>query len=93
MVRVQEAEPGGPDATPSSRSRPGPRLGNVGLEIDGLEKDYGDKVLFKGLSFKLPPNGIVGVIGPNGAGKSTPVSRSSPARRRPTPARCGSARR
>jgi energy-dependent translational throttle protein EttA len=50
---------------------PGPRLGNVVLEIEGLEKDYGDKVLFKGLSFKLPPNGIVGVIGPNGAGKST----------------------
>jgi len=50
---------------------PGPRLGNVVLEVDGLEKEYGDKVLFKGLTFKLPPNGIVGVIGPNGAGKST----------------------
>jgi ATP-binding cassette ChvD family protein len=50
---------------------PGPRLGNVVLEVDGLEKEYGDKVLFKGLSFRLPPNGIVGVIGPNGAGKST----------------------
>ena len=50
---------------------PGPRLGNIVLEIDGLEKEYGDKVLFKGLSFRLPPNGIVGVIGPNGAGKST----------------------
>ena len=50
---------------------PGPRLGNVVLEVENLEKEYGDKVLFKGLSFKLPPNGIVGVIGPNGAGKST----------------------
>ncbi|HZC15201.1 MAG TPA: energy-dependent translational throttle protein EttA [Caulobacteraceae bacterium] len=50
---------------------PGPRLGNVVIEVDGLEKEYGDKVLFKGLSFRLPPNGIVGVIGPNGAGKST----------------------
>jgi ATP-binding cassette ChvD family protein len=50
---------------------PGPRLGNVVLEVDGLEKEYGDKILFKGLTFKLPPNGIVGVIGPNGAGKST----------------------
>ncbi|HET9160355.1 MAG TPA: energy-dependent translational throttle protein EttA [Caulobacteraceae bacterium] len=50
---------------------PGPRLGNVVLEVNDLEKEYGDKVLFKGLSFKLPPNGIVGVIGPNGAGKST----------------------
>jgi ATP-binding cassette ChvD family protein len=50
---------------------PGPRLGNVVLEVNGLEKEYGDKLLFKDLSFKLPPNGIVGVIGPNGAGKST----------------------
>src|SRR6202007_2279882 len=50
---------------------PGPRLGNVVLEVENLEKEYGDKVLFKGLTFKLPPNGIVGVIGPNGAGKST----------------------
>lgn len=50
---------------------PGPRLGNVVLEVSGLEKEYGDKVLFKDLTFKLPPNGIVGVIGPNGAGKST----------------------
>ncbi len=50
---------------------PGPRLGNVVLEVNGLEKEYGDKLLFKNLSFKLPPNGIVGVIGPNGAGKST----------------------
>jgi len=50
---------------------PGPRLGNVVLEVSNLEKEYGDKVLFKDLTFKLPPNGIVGVIGPNGAGKST----------------------
>jgi ATP-binding cassette ChvD family protein len=50
---------------------PGPRLGSVVIEVDNLEKEYGDKILFKGLSFKLPPNGIVGVIGPNGAGKST----------------------
>jgi ATPase subunit of ABC transporter with duplicated ATPase domains len=41
------------------------------LEASHLTKSYGDKVLFKDLSFKLPPNGIVGVIGPNGAGKST----------------------
>jgi ATP-binding cassette ChvD family protein len=50
---------------------PGPRLGNVVIEVENLEKSFGDKVLFKGLSFRLPPNGIVGVIGPNGAGKST----------------------
>ncbi|MGV9010129.1 energy-dependent translational throttle protein EttA [Brevundimonas sp.] len=50
---------------------PGPRLGNVVLEVENLEKSYGDKLLFKDLTFKLPPNGIVGIIGPNGAGKST----------------------
>jgi ATP-binding cassette ChvD family protein len=50
---------------------PGPRLGNVVLEVEGLQKSYGDKVLFNDLTFRLPPNGIVGVIGPNGAGKST----------------------
>jgi ATP-binding cassette ChvD family protein len=50
---------------------PGPRLGNLVLEAENLSMAYGDKVLFENLSFKLPPNGIVGVIGPNGAGKST----------------------
>ena len=50
---------------------PGPRLGNMVVEVDGLSKAFGDKLLFEGLSFKLPPGGIVGVIGPNGAGKTT----------------------
>ena len=50
---------------------PGPRLGQLVIEVDNLEKEYGDKLLFKNLTFKLPPGGIVGVIGPNGAGKST----------------------
>ncbi|MDB5477283.1 MAG: transporter, ATP-binding protein [Phenylobacterium sp.] len=50
---------------------PGPRLGSLVIEVENLEKEYGDKVLFKNLSFKLPPGGIVGVIGPNGAGKTT----------------------
>ncbi|MGC1300953.1 MAG: energy-dependent translational throttle protein EttA [Caulobacteraceae bacterium] len=50
---------------------PGPRLGNVVLEVEGMQKSFGDKVLFDNLTFRLPPNGIVGVIGPNGAGKST----------------------
>ncbi len=49
----------------------GPRLGGVVLEADGLTKAYGDRLLIDGLSFKLPPGGIVGVIGPNGAGKTT----------------------
>ena len=69
---MREAEQArGPQTHAVIQIPPGPRLGNVVLEVDGLEKEYGDKVLFKGLSFKLPPNGIVGVIGPNGAGKST----------------------
>ena len=50
---------------------PGPRLGNVVIEAENLEKAYDEKLLFKDLTFKLPPGGIVGVIGPNGAGKST----------------------
>ena len=50
---------------------PGPRLGNMVIEASNLKKAYGDKLLYEGLSFSLPPGGIVGVIGPNGAGKST----------------------
>jgi ATP-binding cassette ChvD family protein len=50
---------------------PGPRLGDVVIEAEGLTKGYGDRVLIDGLSFKLPRNGIVGIIGPNGAGKTT----------------------
>lgn len=49
----------------------GPRLGNEVIEFENVTKAFGDKVLFENLSFKLPPNGIVGIIGPNGAGKST----------------------
>jgi ATP-binding cassette ChvD family protein len=50
---------------------PGPRLGDVVIEADGLGKGFGEKLLIDGLTFKLPPGGIVGVIGPNGAGKTT----------------------
>ncbi len=50
---------------------PGPRLGNVVIEAEDLSKAYGDRLLFDGMSFQLPPGGIVGVIGPNGAGKTT----------------------
>ena len=49
----------------------GPRLGGKVIEVENLGKHYGDKQLVEGLSFSLPPGGIVGVIGPNGAGKST----------------------
>jgi ATP-binding cassette ChvD family protein len=50
---------------------PGPRLGDVVVEADHVEKGYGDRLLIDDLSFKLPRGGIVGVIGPNGAGKTT----------------------
>ena len=50
---------------------PGPRLGDIVLDVTGLVKGFGDHVLFDGLSFDLPKAGIVGVIGPNGVGKST----------------------
>jgi energy-dependent translational throttle protein EttA len=50
---------------------PGPRLGDLVIEANGLSKAYEDRVLFENLSFNLPPGGIVGVIGPNGAGKTT----------------------
>jgi len=71
MVREQEANSRNAQTHAVIQIPPGPRLGNLVLEVTDLEKDYGDKVLFNQLSFKLPPNGIVGVIGPNGAGKST----------------------
>jgi len=50
---------------------PGPRLGDVVVEIEGGKKSYGDKLLYQNLEFKLPRGGIVGIIGPNGAGKTT----------------------
>ncbi|MGA1075067.1 MAG: energy-dependent translational throttle protein EttA, partial [Ilumatobacteraceae bacterium] len=50
---------------------PGPRLGDAVIEVDGLKKAFGDKLLFDNLWFSLPPAGIVGVIGANGAGKTT----------------------
>ncbi len=50
---------------------PGPRLGRVVVQAEGVTKGYGDKLLFENLNFALPPGGIVGIIGPNGAGKTT----------------------
>ena len=49
----------------------GPRLGNKVIEVQGVSKSFGDKLLYENLSFSLPPAGIVGIIGPNGAGKTT----------------------
>jgi ATP-binding cassette ChvD family protein len=50
---------------------PGPRLGDVVIEANGVSKAYNDRILFEDMTFSLPPGGIVGVIGPNGAGKTT----------------------
>jgi len=50
---------------------PGPRLGDVVIEVSGLYKGFGERLLIENLSFSLPPGGIVGIIGPNGAGKTT----------------------
>jgi ATP-binding cassette ChvD family protein len=50
---------------------PGPRLGRMAIEAENVAKGYGDRLLMEGVSFSLPPGGIVGIIGPNGAGKTT----------------------
>ena len=50
---------------------PGPRLGQVVIEANGVRKAYGDRLIVEDMTFRLPPGGIVGVIGPNGAGKTT----------------------
>jgi ATP-binding cassette ChvD family protein len=50
---------------------PGPRLGDVVIEANGIKKSFGDQLLYEDMTFNLPPGGIVGVIGPNGAGKTT----------------------
>ncbi len=50
---------------------PGPRLGKTVIEAEGVSKAFGDRLIFEGMTFALPPGGIVGIIGPNGAGKTT----------------------
>ena len=67
------AEDAGRDQTSAASFQiaPGPRLGGSVVEFEGLTKAFGERLLIDGLSFKLPPGGIVGVIGPNGAGKTT----------------------
>jgi len=67
LAQAQERAPG----TAQIIIPPGPRLGDVVIEAEHLQKGYGDRLLIEDLSFRLPPGGIVGVIGPNGAGKTT----------------------
>ncbi len=50
---------------------PGPRLGNIVVEADGVTKAYGERLLFHNVSFVVPPGAVVGIVGPNGAGKTT----------------------
>ena len=71
----------------------GPRLGDTVIEVNGLRKGFGDRLLIEDLSFSLPKAGIVGVIGPNGAGQDDAVPDAHRATKRPTPARSRSATR
>jgi ATP-binding cassette ChvD family protein len=70
LQAAAEADRGGADRLEITIP-PGPRLGDVVIEVDELAKGYGDRLLIDALSFSLPRAGIVGVIGPNGAGKTT----------------------
>ena len=70
LLAEAEAADKGPD-TAQIVIPAGPRLGGVVIEAENIRKAFGDKLLIDGLSFRLPPGGIVGVIGPNGAGKTT----------------------
>jgi ATP-binding cassette ChvD family protein len=69
QMAAEEAEKR--DEAITLRLPPGPHLGSLVVEAEGLKKVYGDRVIFEGMDFRLPPGGIVGVIGPNGAGKTT----------------------
>lgn len=70
-LRANQARAEKRDETNEIFIPPGPRLGNVVIDFEGVSKAFDDKVLYENLSFKLPPGGIVGIIGANGAGKTT----------------------
>ena len=75
---------------PGDRHPAGRRLGDTVIEVEGLRKGFGDRLLIEDLSFSLPKAGIVGIIGPNGAGKTT-LFKMLTGRSRSTPARSRSA--
>ncbi|MFW6337652.1 MAG: energy-dependent translational throttle protein EttA [Alkalispirochaetaceae bacterium] len=69
----QLLEEGGKERVKSAQLTipPGPRLGDIVIEAEGLTKAYGEKLLFQNLDFQVPPGAVVGIVGPNGAGKTT----------------------
>jgi sulfate-transporting ATPase len=75
-ARLRPSTPGGEAGAKQARPErdripPGPRLGDKVIEVHGIKKSFGDKLLYENLSFSMPPGAIVGIVGANGAGKTT----------------------